>query len=497
MRVTENCSYDPTGEVNSNADLTVTAATSHSDRLYVYVRRASSSGFGLVPLTYRVYLDLDGDGRLESTDRVLEFTLWFNVLGSPALYEYAPQDTVNGDPMGGPIAGGLAIPSPRLAHSPAPPGRRLRTRGFGHLGRARRERNAPVGMQFAALRGGEVDDTAPISFAQRLVSISEGRSAGTAAGMEVVYEHTVTNTGNVTLPLSIEATSTRGWPLELRVKDTGTPVAPVDLPPGAAITIEAVLSVPVDAPDGARDTVTVTAASTVHPDVKATATNEAAVGPMLVIPQPHRLDHTWRHHTVHQHGAEQHRCGDHRRTPGGVGPGLARDHPHHQRHTTHRTHTHTPPAGRHLCGRDGACGCGARYHGRDAGGGIDRGASCDQGRRLRHRDRRRTAHCRAARLTAGRRRYLGTCTATPSPTTRPPPGRSRSPRHRRGAGQCRSSPPTAQHRSRQSRSHPTAAHSRWRCVWPSLQVRASSPPASRRSQWPMARAPHQSRTPRW
>ncbi len=282
-----NCSYDPTGDVDtSNTDLTVTAATSDETRLYVYIRRATSGGV-IRLATYRVYLDLDGDGRLESTDRVLEFGLIGNYwLWSTTLYAYAPADTTNGDPMGGPIAGGtgarINLGSGALSGATEAGGSELEgSVTWAALGVSA---SSPIGLQFAASQGGGTDHAAPISFAQRSVAISGGRSSGTAAGMQVVYEHTITNSGNVTLPLSIEATSTSGWPLELRVKATGAPVAPGDLAPGAAITVEAVLSVPLDTPDGARDTITVTAASVTHPGVKAVATNQAAVGPVLVIP---------------------------------------------------------------------------------------------------------------------------------------------------------------------------------------------------------------------
>lgn len=245
----QNCSYDPTGDTDPKVDLAVTAATGDASKLYFYARRASSGGAGNPDLSVR--LDLDGDG---TTDRTLVFDFKSGRASGNGWESWVENQGVQ-------FEGSIT---------------------WANLGISA---SSPISLSFSLQQGGAgSDESETISFLERNVTISAGRSAGTAAGMQVVYEHTITNTGNVTLPLSVEATSTRGWPITLRVKDTGAPVAPADLAPGAAITIEAVLDVPIDAPDGARDTITLTAASTTHPNVKATATDQAAVGPILVIP---------------------------------------------------------------------------------------------------------------------------------------------------------------------------------------------------------------------
>lgn len=244
-----NCSYDSTGDTDPKVDLAVTAATGDDSKLYFYARRASSGGAGNPDLSVR--LDLDGDG---TTDRTLVFDFKSGQASGNGWESWVENEGVQ-------FEGSIT---------------------WASLGVSA---NSPISLSFSLQQGGAgSDESETISFLERNVTISAGRSAGTAAGMQVVYEHTITNTGNVTLPLSIEATSTRGWPIELRVKDTGAPIVPADLAPGAAITIEAVLDVPIDAPDGARDTITITAASATHPNVKAAATDQAAVGPILVIP---------------------------------------------------------------------------------------------------------------------------------------------------------------------------------------------------------------------
>ncbi len=248
----QNCAYDPTGDVgDSRADLTVTAATSDTDKLYFYARRVSSGG-GVNP-SLGIHLDLNGDG---TTDRTLQYDFRRGRTSGTGWKTWV--DTAGVQFEGSVTWASLGITDPK----------------------------APITLSFSLQRGGAgtVDVSEPISFVERTVTISDGRSAGTAAGMQVVYEHTITNTGNVPLPLSVEATSTRGWPVGLRVKVTGAPVTPADLAPGATVTVEAVLDVPIDAPNGARDTIRITAASTTHPNVKAVATNQAAVGPILVIP---------------------------------------------------------------------------------------------------------------------------------------------------------------------------------------------------------------------
>lgn len=281
-----NCRYDPAGDTGgSNSDLTVTAATYDDSRVYLYVRRASSGG-GAAP-TYRIYIDSDGDGLLGASDRVLVFELkGGNALKSVALYQYAPSDGVNGDPIAAPPAGGLgsavAVNGGALQGVGETDGSQFEgSVTWAALGLAP---DTPINLRFAAVQGNDWDHAEPISFVRAGVHVSPGSTLGMAAGMDAVYPHTVTNTGNTPLSLALTAESSRGWSAMLRLAGDTVPLTTLELEPGESIDVEAVLAIPGDTPNGTRGTLTIRAASQGAVPVNASATDEAVVGPVLVIP---------------------------------------------------------------------------------------------------------------------------------------------------------------------------------------------------------------------
>lgn len=281
-----NCRYDPAGDTGgSNSDLTVTAATYDDSRVYLYVRRAASGG-GAAPV-YRIYIDSDGDGFLGAADHVLVFELkGGNALKSIGLYQYAPSDGVNGDPIASPPPGGLGS-------AVAVNGGALQ--GAGETGGSQFEGSVswaalglspdtPVNVQFAASQGNDWDFAEPISFVRADVYLSPGRTLGMAAGMEAVYVHTITNSGNVPLALALSAESSRGWVTMLRLAGDTAPLATLELQPGESFDIEAVVTIPDDTPNGTRDTLTVRVDNEGTAAAGSSATNETVVGPVLVIP---------------------------------------------------------------------------------------------------------------------------------------------------------------------------------------------------------------------
>ncbi|MDY0340403.1 MAG: hypothetical protein RBS17_04240 [Coriobacteriia bacterium] len=278
----DNACYDPADHTDPKADLAVVAATGDDARLYVYLRRAASGGS---PAQY-VYIDLDGDGLLESSDRVLVFELrGRNRFKSATLYRYAPAEP-SGDPMGATVAGtqGASIHTPNGALTADTEADGAELEGSINWAALGIPADTPIRMQMASSQSGDFDYTGVISFSSPGVGMTPGRSTGAAAGATMLFEHTITNTGNVPLTLALEALSAREWPIVLKVKSTGSTVTSADLAPGESLTLEAELTVPAATSNGSRDTVTVAATSAAEPAIYVTASNTLVIGPVLVIP---------------------------------------------------------------------------------------------------------------------------------------------------------------------------------------------------------------------
>ncbi|MGB4441275.1 MAG: hypothetical protein WBJ62_03510 [Coriobacteriia bacterium] len=290
-----NCRYDLAGDSsNTDADLTLVAATGDTDYLYTYVRRGTATG-GAAP-NYLVFIDLDGDGRMEATDRVLEYSLTgSNTFSSATLYTYVPADTTLGDDIDG-----TALRTDMKKYGASPVSLPVNGTARGEDGGSQFEGrvlwntlgvqpNTPVKLRFYASQGSADDYADTIHLIDHDVSVEPDRTSGAAAGADVVYEHTVRNTGNVTSRYQLTATSSRGWTVSLREADGTTPIEYVDLAPGASVLVKAILSIPVTAADGTRDTLSVTArhvdATNAITGLASDATTDiTTVGPLLVVP---------------------------------------------------------------------------------------------------------------------------------------------------------------------------------------------------------------------
>ena len=91
----------------------------------------------------------------------------------------------------------------------------------------------------------------------------------TDSGTDVVYTHTLTNTGNGLDSYNLVAISNRGWPITL-------PQTPITVSAGISANVIVTLTVPVGG-SGLVDTMHVTATSTISPDASAMVTNTTFV----------------------------------------------------------------------------------------------------------------------------------------------------------------------------------------------------------------------------
>jgi hypothetical protein len=275
----ENCVYDVTGDAgNTNADITVAAVTGDDTYLYHYFRRAAATG-GAAP-TFVVFLDLNGNQYMESTDRVMQYRLTGgNTFSSAALYRYAPANTTTGDVMGGTMPGTW---NTQITFGTPP------YSGYGEDGGAQFEGRitwtalgispkSPISVQFAAQQGSTTDYTGVATLRSYGVTVEPDQSIGKAAGDTAVYTHTVKNTGNSPATFSITATpSHNNWTAVLSQTS-------VYLLAGQSQSVTVSLTIPANAADGARDTMTITATESGGRATES-ATDITTVGAILVVP---------------------------------------------------------------------------------------------------------------------------------------------------------------------------------------------------------------------
>lgn len=102
------------------------------------------------------------------------------------------------------------------------------------------------------------------------VTLSPGSASNAMPGEDIIYTHTLLNSGSLTDTYDLSYDSSEGWSAVL--------ASPVTLGPGEETTITVTISIPTDAITGTVDTLNVTATSQTDGDVSATATNTTTVG---------------------------------------------------------------------------------------------------------------------------------------------------------------------------------------------------------------------------
>jgi hypothetical protein len=329
---------DPDYPGQPDRDVYIVGTTYDSEYLYFSWRRTAG---GTKALTFGAYLDYEGDGLLQDTDKVV---VWTVSTGNP----YASFDNGNasilhynqarngdgsfyhseGDPMrdvhrtGVPTGDGETpdgwatwqdgydVPAKTMDGYLSPAGDGIECEGRVAWSDLGVEPGHPFAIHFAAGNGeawgvrnkpsvtykviggrlveedrGQVEDNIePIMYLlHRGVTVAPDNAGGGAEGTSVTYTHTVTNDGNTSETFDLSALSSQGW--SVSITDTGgNPITSVTLDADASQDVRVTVSIPAGAASGTQDTTTVTATSQSDSGVSDSATDTTRVGLVTVTP---------------------------------------------------------------------------------------------------------------------------------------------------------------------------------------------------------------------
>ena len=330
---------DPDYPGQPDRDVYLVGTTYDDEYLYFSWRRTAG---GTKAITFGAYLDYEGDGLLQDTDRVV---VWTVSTGGPyasytnggamilkynqarldgALYhpegdpmrdthrtgvpsgdgetpdgwadkqsgEYVPQEIM--DAYLSPNGDGIECEA-RVAWSDlgVEPGYPFAIHFAAGNGPAWGEKNKPSityksiggGRYLEENRGQVEDNVEPIMYLlDRGVTISPDNADGGAPGEAITYSHTISNDGNTAETFDLAAlTNLPGWTVS--ITDTaGNPISAVTLAADTTQDILVHVTIPTDAPSGTQAITTVTATSQSDPGVSDSATDTTRVGLVTVTP---------------------------------------------------------------------------------------------------------------------------------------------------------------------------------------------------------------------
>jgi hypothetical protein len=285
---------DPDVVGQADRDLDQVAATWDSTYLYLYWRRTASGSRQVVQYAF---IDCDGDGLLQSTDKVGIFGFnnkgWQSGPNDSNVVYYSPVDS-GGDSMGGdgvtPVGSADTktnrVPGASYSAARSSYGIRFEARiSWASLGVSA---GSPINLHFADGNGTQTplhieDNVGPlVSFLDRDVTLEPDRYAGASADTTVTYTFTLTNSGNASDVFDLTTSSSQSWTTGISVD--GSAVTTVALGANESTTVVVSVRVPSSAADGTEDVTTLRARSQSDTDVTDTVTATTVVGDVVVLP---------------------------------------------------------------------------------------------------------------------------------------------------------------------------------------------------------------------
>lgn len=318
----------------SQADRDIYYVNATYDATYLYLAWRRTAG-GTKAISWGAYLDLNGDGLLQDSDRVV---IWTVSTGNPydsqgvilhyhqAQTKSGNQTTIlypGGDPMGGDgdtpdgwarVQDGADTPAmPMDGYISPSNGIEAEARvAWSDLGFAPGQIPPVMAIHFASGNGeswgtkdapsntwkwigsppeyieenrGQVEDNVgPLYWLRaRGVSVTPNNVSGAPAGTTVTYTHTITNSGNAADTFDLSALSSQGWTAYTTLPN-GTPVTSIPLAARASATVQVHVVVPGGTPDGVRDVTTLRAISRTDLTVTGFATDTTSIGAVTVTP---------------------------------------------------------------------------------------------------------------------------------------------------------------------------------------------------------------------
>lgn len=205
---------DPDNPGQTSSDLRVFALTWDNNNLYAYFKRGTTSNSGI---TFLIYLDLDFDLIMESTDRCLFWTFNNSGFQNFNLYSYVPSnpsgDLMQGDGYDLPGTIGNLISSNGQGAKDGEGVKFECSVSFLTLGiPSKIPLYAKPSLTLGTNIPNQIEDNGDIlsTLIQR-INIEPERESSARPGTTVSFQHTITNLGNSSEIIELEGISLQGW----------------------------------------------------------------------------------------------------------------------------------------------------------------------------------------------------------------------------------------------------------------------------------------------